>query len=480
MESQGVPGKIHVSSDTYDHLKNKFTLVEAKQVTAKERTEPIKTYFLIGKKETQEQNPNFVDDGPSASEHTGARMPALSLSIANPIWKHLNQEIDDLTNIKLDKITLAFPLKEIEKEFTKYFFEKNLKSMRLGALIILAFICLLELVDPALRGSSGSETSIVIRITRYGAVTPACLFLFGYSWFPSFEKYMQPSVMVLVILFYTMWIIGGFFSELHFMGIAFAHIATFFMLKLYFKYSSISAAVFQIVFIIAAIVEGFVGLLGVFMTLMGVFAYGLLTNYQFERYIRMTFVNEKLLDMEKERLKIEQAKSEELLVNLLPVSIAQQLKNGEQTIANKFTNVTIMFVHIVGLTALQHELELKELFKLVNNIFCKYDDLTEIYKIEKIKTIGSSYMVASGLESVNTESREALREQNKRMLELAMEMLNFMEEFNEDNKKKSKAGLLEFSALPILNIRVGIHMGPIVAGVIGKKKFVSHLICPYS
>ncbi len=428
--------------------------------------------FGLTRLETQAEDPNFVDDGPSASEHANARLPALSLSIANPIWKHLNQEIDDLTNIRLDRFTLAFPLKEIEKEFIKYFFEKNYVHMRVSALIICAFICLLELVDPVLQ-SSTSVTSIVIRVTRYAAVAPSCIILFIISWFSIFEKYMQLGVLIVVVLFYVMWIIGGFFSYLHFMGLAFGHIATFYMLKLRFKFSSLTGALFQVVFIISAAITGFGELLGVFMTLMGVFVYGILSNYQFERYLRMTFVNEKLLGMEKERLKIEQAKSEELLVNLLPFKIAQELKKGEQTIADGYSNVTIMFVHIVGLTAMQHELELKELFQLVNNIFCKYDDLTEVYKIEKIKTIGSSYMVAAGLENPNNESREeVLKEQNKRMIELAMEMLAFMEEFNEDNKRKSKNGILEFSSVPTLNIRVGIHMGPIVAGVIGKKKFV--------
>lgn len=129
-----------------------------------------------------------------------------------------------------------------------------------------------------------------------------------------------------------------------------------------------------------------------------------------------------------------------------------------------------MFVHIVGLTVMQQELELKELFKLVNTIFCKYDDLTDIYRIEKIKTIGSSYMLASGLETYNSDTNQ-LKEQNKKMIAIAQEMIHFLEEFNEDNRRKAKNNLLELSAVPNLNVRVGIHMGPIVAGVIGKKKF---------
>ena len=432
----------------------------------------MKTYFLVGKKEVTAEFPNLIDDGPSSAEHLNARFPALSLSIANPIWKHLNQGIDELTNIKLHKFTLAFPLKEIEKEFSKYFLEKNLVYTRVGVCVMLFVLCALELIDPILRGSGSQTSKIVMRAMRYGTVAPSCVALFIYSFFNPEEKRIQTGIAVSVILFYINWVVGGFFSQLHFMGLVFGHLSAFFMMKLNFKYAAITGIFFQVVFVISAGIVGFVSLLGVFMTLTGVFMYGILSSYQFEKYLRMTFVNEKLLDMEKERLKIEQAKSEELLVNLLPASIAHSLKSGEQTIANKFSNITIMFVHIVGLTSLQHDLELKELFKLVNQIFCKYDDLTDIYKIEKIKTIGSSYMLASGLDNFNIDSKEILKSQNKKMIEIALEMIQYIHEFVEDSKRKSRANLLfDLSSVPNLNIRVGIHMGPIVAGVIGKKKF---------
>jgi class 3 adenylate cyclase len=327
------------------------------------------------------------------------------------------------------------------------------------------------LIDPILSGHDAAS-KIVMRVLRYGAVAPSCIVLFIYSLFNPEEKKIQIGISITVTLFYINWIVGGFFSQLHFMGLVFGHLSAFFMMKLSFKYASIAGVFFQIVFIVSAGVVGFGSLLGVFMTLTGVFMYGILSSYQFEKYLRMTFVNEKLLDMEKERLKIEQAKSEELLVNLLPASIAHSLKSGEQTIANKFSNITIMFVHIVGLSSLQQDLELKELFKLVNQIFCKYDDLTDIYRIEKIKTIGSSYMLASGLENFNMDGREILKGQNKKMIDIAIEMLQYIQDFTEDSKRKSRNNVLfDLSSVPNLNIRVGIHMGPIVAGVIGKKKF---------
>jgi class 3 adenylate cyclase len=242
------------------------------------------------------------------------------------------------------------------------------------------------------------------------------------------------------------------------------------MLKIYFKYSVLIAALYQIVFIISAGVIGFLGLISMLTVTIGVGAYGAVANYLFERYLRQTLVNEKLLQMEKERLLIEREKSEELLNNLLPSNIAKSLKNNEhQTIAERYSNVTVMFAHIVGLNRLQDELEIKELFKLVNTIFCKFDDISDLYKIEKIKTIGSSYMVASGLDQF--DSRELLKKEVCKSVEAAIAMMDYLEVFNEEQRQQSQRDL---TSTPIhLNIRVGIHIGPVVAGVIGKKKFVS-------
>lgn len=80
------------------------------------------------------------------------------------------------------------------------------------------------------------------------------------------------------------------------------------------------------------------------------------------------------------------------MYNLLPFDIAQFLKENpdhNSVIATSYPNVTIMFVNVAGLSGLEEKMELKELFKLVNTIFCKFDDITELHKIEKIKTIGS-------------------------------------------------------------------------------------------
>jgi adenylate cyclase len=145
-------------------------------------------------------------------------------------------------------------------------------------------------------------------------------------------------------------------------------------------------------------------------------------------------------------LRSEQETSERLLLNILPEAIALRLKQGENTIADSFSDVTILFADLVGFTELSSRTTPQELVKLLNCIFSDFDQLTEKYHLEKIKTIGDNYMVASGLP----------------IADMALEMQEIMIKFNE-NKGES------------LHLRIGINSGSVVAGVIGTKKFIYDL-----
>lgn len=156
-----------------------------------------------------------------------------------------------------------------------------------------------------------------------------------------------------------------------------------------------------------------------------------------------------------EALKLEQRKTERLLLNILPASIANQLKDTPTTIAEHYETVTILFADIVGFTKLSTQISATELVKLLNYIFSAFDQLTERYELEKIKTIGDAYMVAGGLPITRLDHAEAIAE-------MALDMQQVITELNR------QAG-------SSLDIRIGIHSGPVVAGVIGLKKFVYDL-----
>ncbi|MEG5019132.1 MULTISPECIES: adenylate/guanylate cyclase domain-containing protein [unclassified Microcoleus] len=154
-------------------------------------------------------------------------------------------------------------------------------------------------------------------------------------------------------------------------------------------------------------------------------------------------------------LREEQEKSEKLLLNILPKAIAERLKQNETTIAEYFPEVTVLFADIVGFTALSAVMNPIELVDLLNQIFSGFDLLCERHGLEKIKTIGDAYMAVGGLPEPRADHAEAIAQ-------MALDMQAEIARFNASHNK-------------YFSIRIGIHSGPVVAGVIGIKKFIYDL-----
>jgi PAS domain S-box-containing protein len=152
-----------------------------------------------------------------------------------------------------------------------------------------------------------------------------------------------------------------------------------------------------------------------------------------------------------EALHAEKEKSERLLLNVLPQTIARQLKQEQRTIAEGFAEATILFADLVDFSQLADLIPPTELVYLLNELFSAFDELTERYGLEKIKTIGDAYMVAGGLPMPRKDHAEAIAE-------MALDMMAFVQRFNTTRGTTVK-------------LRSGIHTGPVVAGVIGTKKF---------
>ncbi|WP_341730990.1 adenylate/guanylate cyclase domain-containing protein [Microcoleus sp. EPA2] len=154
-------------------------------------------------------------------------------------------------------------------------------------------------------------------------------------------------------------------------------------------------------------------------------------------------------------LREEQEKSEKLLLNILPKPIAERLKRNETTIAEYFPEVTVLFADIVGFTHLSTLMNPIDLVELLNQIFSSFDLICERLGLEKIKTIGDAYMVVGGLPEPRADHAEAIAQ-------MALDMQTEIARFNAQNNK-------------YFSIRIGIHSGPVVAGVIGIKKFIYDL-----
>jgi len=170
-------------------------------------------------------------------------------------------------------------------------------------------------------------------------------------------------------------------------------------------------------------------------------------------------------------LRLEQKKSEALLLNILPAAIAKRLKEHHGAIAEHFEEVTILFADIVGFTPLSAELEPIELVDLLNHIFSAFDRLADKYGLEKIKTIGDAYMVVGGLPVPHPDRDGAIAA-------MALEMQQAIERFQSlelpSLSGKLSAKLAKRGRKP-LQIRIGINTGSVVAGAIGIKKFIYDL-----
>lgn len=158
-----------------------------------------------------------------------------------------------------------------------------------------------------------------------------------------------------------------------------------------------------------------------------------------------------LIDRSEESLMAEQKKSDDLLHNILPVNVAKDLKETGRTIPQRHKNVTILFTDFQGFTELVASISEITLVNELNDIFGRFDEIVEEAGVEKIETIGDAYVAACGL-------REGIAEHAINCIAAAQQMLYYLEERNRKHEIKWR-------------MRVGIHSGPIVAGVVGKKKF---------
>jgi class 3 adenylate cyclase len=179
---------------------------------------------------------------------------------------------------------------------------------------------------------------------------------------------------------------------------------------------------------------------------------GALVARKLEMQARQMFLQRKTIRKQLVEIDLERAKSEALLLNILPVTVAARLKADGGAIADAFADVTVLFADIVGFTRMAERLTPVEVVRRLSELFSAFDDLAEELGVEKIKTIGDAYMAASGL------SLDAARGAHA-MAEMALGMLRRVDEFSGRY------------ADPI-NVRIGLNSGPVVAGVIGKKKFI--------
>lgn len=194
-----------------------------------------------------------------------------------------------------------------------------------------------------------------------------------------------------------------------------------------------------------------------FWLIIGLFVLSVVVLAVYLKFRSMEKYQEKLqseVDRQTVEIRKEKEKSQHLLLNILPADVATELtENPDSVIAKRFPNACVLFADIVDFTKISDSMSADEIVKLLNSLFSRFDEIAISKGVEKIKTIGDAYMAACGLVEKNDN------ESSKLMIEFALEILKELESFNKTNDLR-------------LSMRIGINNGNLVAGVIGKSKFI--------
>jgi class 3 adenylate cyclase len=179
------------------------------------------------------------------------------------------------------------------------------------------------------------------------------------------------------------------------------------------------------------------------------------SNKELEKSLQQLKERTALIEAQKQELETEKSRSEKLLLDILPHEVVNELKLYGRSYARKYDNATVLLADIKEFSSIAENLQPNELVVHLDDYFRGFDYIMEKYGIEKIKTIGDAYMCASGLFKETPD--HALN-----MIKAAMDMVEFSKSFGISKKIQN---------LPCFEFRIGIHSGPVIAGVIGVKKF---------
>jgi class 3 adenylate cyclase len=346
--------------------------------------------------------------------------------------------------------TLRFTDEDLEHEFQARYFRDNLGYVRAALLLAIVAWALFALVSTP---RTGDETYLLIHLVGIG-VTALCL---GSSFISGYARWWQMAIVAVVLT-------SAALSQMHrtvaghpadwggvvglMMVLAFAY--AFFRLQ--FRYAAL-AGLFAIVWYNAArgLVKapGDIGLFEPDVDLIAFATIGTAAAFALERFARLLFLREQDVDRERQR-------GDALLRNVLPEAIIDRLKVrgprvDETLIAERYAGASVLFADLVGFTEQAARIDPDELIATLDGVFTRWDDLADHRGLEKIKTIGDAYMAVAGVPDVRADHVEAAAE-------MGLEI------------RDGASQLLWPSGVPI-SVRIGIACGPVIAGVIGHRKF---------
>ncbi|HEX8796749.1 MAG TPA: adenylate/guanylate cyclase domain-containing protein [Polyangiaceae bacterium] len=354
-------------------------------------------------------------------------------------------------------LTAAFVDRALETEYARESFELSTRpitrfTVTLSAVVFLAY----GVHDPLVMPAPLLHESWAI---RYGIGAPALALVLVALWSPWYARVYRPAMFLFVIAINAVVIalgaiVGGEIGALQAswapLFVVLGPFIVRFDVASQLAYALVTLALYDAITLPLGHYS-WVVVLSINVALVAMGFIGVLVARQTERQSRELFMQRRTIRSQLEALDAEKQKSEALLLNVLPAAIAERLKVENRPIADGFAEVSVLFADIVGFTRLSSRLSPEQLVSRLNELFSAFDDLLDKFRLEKIKTIGDAYMVVGGL---NGGKDHAVA-----LTELALDMLEAIE------KLRVRYGE-DFS------VRIGINTGPVVGGVIGKKKFI--------
>jgi class 3 adenylate cyclase len=232
-------------------------------------------------------------------------------------------------------------------------------------------------------------------------------------------------------------------------------IFAFVVIRLRFVFALVAAGTYLVGYVVVVSFGPTRGtVLDVFLVGAAVLA-GLAATYLLETGARDVFAQRRLIEAQAAELAEAHRTSERLLLNVLPASVAERLKSGETPIADAYDDATVLFADLVGFTPLASSLSPADTVVLLDRLFSAFDELAMRHGLEKVKTIGDAYMVVGGVPETSSDHPA-------RVVAMGREMLDAVAALARDIDRA-------------LDVRIGIHTGPVVAGVIGTSKFIYDL-----
>jgi len=354
---------------------------------------------------------------------------------------------------------LRFP-GNVETSFRRYHSRNSLVIARFGILLTVLLYGLFAVLDVY----AAPRSNQALWFIRFALVIPSLLGVLIFSFHPVFLRILQP-MMFMVVLIGSSGILGmidiieshgelGY--QTYYTGLMLVIMAAHSIYRLRFFHALLASCLVLAGYESIAIMHQKLLYSGDGMALfisnnfffLSTLILGMATSYFIEVYIRRVFVQRIKLAQEEE-------KSNRLLLNVLPREIAATLKEREGIIAEHYDNASILFADLTDFTPFSASMTPHEVVGLLNEIFSHFDDLAAQYGLEKIKTIGDCYMLASGVPQGRHDHAQVIAR-------VGLAMLDYVEGRSFGGGRR-------------MSLRIGINSGPVVAGVIGRKKYIYDL-----